>query len=180
MRRCRLQAGLSQVVLARKSGVSQSTISRLERGKASSAAMFKLVRIGDALGYRFPLAFCPHDHLCEWERLDEDGVPSGARRPVGSANYFQRFIAGGNLIDEHDAEPDQGGPDTTPEHDAPDAVPDQGGLDAEPERRHAEPDEDGLDAEPEALRSTRQPEPAPDGMPRRAWDMPIVARDSGR
>ena len=49
LRRCRMYAGLSQVRLAEASGVSQSTISRLERGKASSAAMFKLVLLGDAV-----------------------------------------------------------------------------------------------------------------------------------
>lgn len=33
LRRCRLAAGLSQVALAERSGVSQSTISRLEDGR---------------------------------------------------------------------------------------------------------------------------------------------------
>jgi len=87
-----MHAGLSQVRLAEASRVSQSTISRLERGKASSAAMFKLVLLGDALGNGLPLAFCPHDHVCAWQRLDDDGIPTQNRAAFGSANYFQSLL----------------------------------------------------------------------------------------
>jgi transcriptional regulator with XRE-family HTH domain len=80
LRRCRLRAGLSQDSLAELSGVAQSTISRLERGRAPHAAMLKLVLLSDALGGRLPLAFCPHDHACAWERLDANGAPM--RQPV--------------------------------------------------------------------------------------------------
>jgi transcriptional regulator with XRE-family HTH domain len=93
-RRCRLYAGLSQVALAERSGVSQSTISRLERGKASSAAMFKLVRISDAMGDRFPFAFCPHPHYCAWNRLEEDGVASRNRAPIVSEDYLHTLRTG--------------------------------------------------------------------------------------
>jgi len=88
-----MYAGLSQVRLAEASAVSQSTISRLERGKASSAAMFKIVLLGDAIGNGLPLAFCPHDHYCAWQRLDADGIPTQNRGAYGSANYFQSLLA---------------------------------------------------------------------------------------
>jgi transcriptional regulator with XRE-family HTH domain len=97
-RRCRIYAGLSQVVLAERSGVSQSTISRIERGKASSAAMFKLVRISHAMGDRFPFAFCPHPHYCAWNRLDEDGVHSRNRAPIVSEDDLD--IMGHSAADE--------------------------------------------------------------------------------
>lgn len=93
-RRCRIYAGLSQVVLAERSGVSQSTISRLERGLASSAAMFKLVRISDSMGDGFPFAFCPHPHYCAWNRLDEDGVHSRSRAPIVSEDYIRTLRTG--------------------------------------------------------------------------------------
>jgi transcriptional regulator with XRE-family HTH domain len=75
LRRCRTQAGHSQTSRAEASGVAQSTISRIERGLAPRAAMVKLVALGAALDRRLPLAFCPHEHACVWERLDANGVP---------------------------------------------------------------------------------------------------------
>jgi transcriptional regulator with XRE-family HTH domain len=80
LRRCRVHAGHSQASLAERSGVSQSTISRLERGQAPRAAVRILVQLSDAIGRRLPIAFCPHDHHCAWERLDANGVP--IRKPV--------------------------------------------------------------------------------------------------
>ena len=47
----------------------------MERGLAPRAAMVKLVALGAALDRRLPLAFCPHEHACVWERLDANGVP---------------------------------------------------------------------------------------------------------
>lgn len=95
LRRCRVSAGLSQVELARRSGVSQSTISRIERGNAPSAAMFKLVKISSAMGQRFPFAFCPHPHFCSWSRLDEDGTQSrDPYRPVASEDYLEAVRTG--------------------------------------------------------------------------------------
>jgi transcriptional regulator with XRE-family HTH domain len=92
LRRCRIYAGLSQVELSARSGVSQSTISRLENGKASSAAMFKIVLIGDAMGRGLPLAFCPHDHHCTWPRLNENGTPSrDGTRPVAD-DFLDAFV----------------------------------------------------------------------------------------
>ena len=94
-RRCRLYAGLSQVALAERSGVSQSTISRIERGKASSASLIKLVRISDAMLDGFPFGYCPHPHFCPWNRLDEDGRASvDPRRPIVSDGSLEIFRGG--------------------------------------------------------------------------------------
>ena len=106
-RRCRIYAGLSQVVLAERSGVSQSTISRLERGKASSAAMFKLVLISAAMGDGFPFAFCPHPHHCAWNRLDEDGVHSRDRAPIVSEDYLPTLRAGQPRTEPQDPDDDR-------------------------------------------------------------------------
>ena len=95
-RRCRVYAGLSQVELARRSGVSQSTISRIERGKAPSASLIKLVRISHAMGAGFPFAYCPHPHFCPWNRLDEDGRASlDPRRPIAAEEFLADIYADG-------------------------------------------------------------------------------------
>ncbi len=89
-RRCRLYAGLSQVRLAERSGVSQSTISRIERGQASSASLLKLVRISAAMLSGFPLGYCPHPHYCPWNRLEPDGTTSlDHRRPIASEEWLE-------------------------------------------------------------------------------------------
>ena len=78
--------------------ISGITISRLERGKAPAAAMIKLVLLSDTLGYRFPLGFCPHDHACAWERLDEHGTPLRRRSGMGMGSLFDAMYPG--LSDE--------------------------------------------------------------------------------
>ena len=94
-RRCRIYAGLTQARLAELSGVSQSTISRIERGKASSASLIKLVRISDVMLTGFPLGYCPHPHLCPWNRLEADGTVSpDRRRPIVSEEWMQDFLDG--------------------------------------------------------------------------------------
>jgi hypothetical protein len=35
-----------------------------------------------------PLAFCPHDHRCGWERLDASGAP--IRRPLPGDGWWRR------------------------------------------------------------------------------------------
>jgi transcriptional regulator with XRE-family HTH domain len=75
LRRCRLNAGMSQTQLAERSGVPQSTISRFERGLVPRAAMYKIVMLSVGLGHFLPLAYCPHDHRCVWGRLDTEGRP---------------------------------------------------------------------------------------------------------
>lgn len=79
LRRRRRVSGLSQGRLAELSGVSQSSISRLERGKAPYASLQLIVRLGEAMGGRMPIAYCPHKHGCVWERLDELGNPAERR-----------------------------------------------------------------------------------------------------
>jgi transcriptional regulator with XRE-family HTH domain len=79
LRRCRSVSGLSQGRLADLSGVSQSSISRLERGKAPYASLQLIVRLGEAMNGRMPIAHCPHKHGCVWERLDESGNPAERR-----------------------------------------------------------------------------------------------------
>ena len=45
IRQARVAAGMTQSQLARLAGVSQSTISRLERGRLEGLALFRLVAI---------------------------------------------------------------------------------------------------------------------------------------
>jgi transcriptional regulator with XRE-family HTH domain len=63
-RRGRYFARFSQRALSKRSGVSQSTISRSELGKAGSMPVGRLVLIGAVLGRAFPLGYCPHQHRC--------------------------------------------------------------------------------------------------------------------
>jgi transcriptional regulator with XRE-family HTH domain len=66
IRQGRHRVGLSQRQLANRSGVSQSTISRLERGRCIGLAFIRLVAICSAMGSDFPFGSCPHDHHCRW------------------------------------------------------------------------------------------------------------------
>ena len=67
LRRARRIAQLSQTRLAELSGLSQSTISRLERALAPSVGVDRLVLLGQALGRALPLGLCPHEHDCPWQ-----------------------------------------------------------------------------------------------------------------
>ena len=69
VRRARALAEFSQEGLARRAGVSQSTISRCERGLTHSLGLDPLTRMGRALGRALPLGFCPHDHHCAWQLI---------------------------------------------------------------------------------------------------------------
>lgn len=64
----RLQAGLTQRQLAALSGVSQSVISRFERGLNTGMSVERLVKIANALGPYFPFGFCPHHDGCAYPR----------------------------------------------------------------------------------------------------------------
>jgi DNA-binding XRE family transcriptional regulator len=66
IRHGRQQAGMSQRRLADKAGVSQSLVSRLERGVAHGMSAMRLVAVGMAIGPTFPFGFCSHDHPCKW------------------------------------------------------------------------------------------------------------------
>jgi len=67
-RRARLLYGLSQRRLAELAGVSQSAISRFERGLVTGMAVERLVAIAYALGPEFPFGCCPHEHRCDYPR----------------------------------------------------------------------------------------------------------------
>jgi transcriptional regulator with XRE-family HTH domain len=91
LRRCRHQRGLTQDRLARLSGVSQPTISRLEHGKAPYASLHLILRLSDAMEPAMPLAFCPHEHRCAWQRLDTSGAP--VRRIAAGEAWWSRSRA---------------------------------------------------------------------------------------
>jgi len=64
LRDSRKRLGLSQLALEEQSGVDQTMISRLERGKAARCPVYRILALEQALGRDFSLAVCPHDHRC--------------------------------------------------------------------------------------------------------------------
>ena len=64
----RLAAGLSQRAVADWAGVSQSEVSRLERGQGGNISTYRFVAICFAIGPRFPFGSCPHNHDCPHTR----------------------------------------------------------------------------------------------------------------
>jgi hypothetical protein len=88
LRRGRQCAGLSQQRLANLAGVSQTLISRLERGKAAHVGLDRILAIQTVLGGCFPLGVCPHDHSCIWrprtkEELGFLRAPGSVAPPYG-------------------------------------------------------------------------------------------------
>jgi transcriptional regulator with XRE-family HTH domain len=67
IRRSRRQLRLTQAAFAGRAGVSQSMVSRLERGVATQLPLDRLLAISAALGRMFPFGACPHDHPCSWQ-----------------------------------------------------------------------------------------------------------------
>ena len=67
VRRSRRQLRLTQAAFAERAGVSQSMVSRLERGRAAQMPLESLLKISVALGRLFPFGACPHDHPCAWQ-----------------------------------------------------------------------------------------------------------------
>ena len=86
VRHARKMAGLTQHRLAAISGVSQSTICRLERGLVPSMPAWKLVKIGFALQGRLPLGFCPHDHACQWPHYSTDRLKESRPTSTWTSN----------------------------------------------------------------------------------------------
>jgi transcriptional regulator with XRE-family HTH domain len=78
LKRARGLSQLSQRRLAELSGLSQSTISRLERGIAPSVGIDRIVVLGRALRRALPLGTCPHEHDCPWQPLPQ--LPTKASR----------------------------------------------------------------------------------------------------
>jgi transcriptional regulator with XRE-family HTH domain len=72
-------ASYSQQRLADKTGVSQSVISRFERGLAPGMSSERLIAICDVLGRAMPMGFCPHseEHSCRWPPI----LPVGYEHP---------------------------------------------------------------------------------------------------
>jgi transcriptional regulator with XRE-family HTH domain len=68
-RRSRYFVHVSQERLSGDSGISQSMISRMERGLAPGMRMDHLVMLSEQLGRAMPLGFCPHEHRCVWQPI---------------------------------------------------------------------------------------------------------------
>lgn len=69
LRRGRAFAGFSQQGLGYRADVTQSMISRAERGLAPSMGVDRLAQLGRVLGRAFPLGCCPHEHDCAWQPI---------------------------------------------------------------------------------------------------------------
>jgi transcriptional regulator with XRE-family HTH domain len=83
LRRSRIWADKSQQRLADEAGVSQSMVSRAERGLAPSMGLERLVNVTEQLGRIFPFGVCPHDHECSWQPI---------KRPEREVTSLERFI----------------------------------------------------------------------------------------
>ena len=68
VRQARTSTGMGQRDLAERCGVSQSTISRLERGGVARLPLVRLLSLSFALDGRVPIGACPHGHACAWPR----------------------------------------------------------------------------------------------------------------
>ena len=81
----RRQAGLSQRRVADRSGISQSEISRLERGLTPGMSAYRVFAIALALGDRFPFGTCPHQHRCVYSTDKPIDDPLKSIRPMPRA-----------------------------------------------------------------------------------------------
>ena len=75
IRRSRRLTGMTQQQLADKAGVSQSMVSRIERGLEPAAPAARLIRLLQPLARFFPLGVCPHDHNCAWQPIKPPREP---------------------------------------------------------------------------------------------------------
>ena len=101
----RQQSGISQRTLADRAGVSQSEISRLERGMRPGMAVHRLAAIAMALGPQFPFGTCPHDHRCVYAiRASRDreaaAVAQPATRVSRGADFPSHLDDGANGLDD--------------------------------------------------------------------------------
>lgn len=84
LRRARSYAQKSQQRVADETGVTQSMVSRAERGLAPAMPLGKFARLCDALDRLFPLGTCPHEHDCAWQPI---------RPPEHQITAVERLIA---------------------------------------------------------------------------------------
>jgi hypothetical protein len=84
--------------LGAAAGVSQSMISRAERGLAPSMTLGAIVRIGRVLGRAMPLGLCPHAHDCPWQEVV---------LPIFNKSHEERWISRVLGIDRDDVADDQ-------------------------------------------------------------------------
>lgn len=96
LRRARRYAQLSQQHVADAAGVSQSTVSRLERGVAPHVGVDKLLAIRRTYGRLLPLGVCPHEHECAWQP-----VRPPAEKWRGAA-FVELILAGSDPPEEVD------------------------------------------------------------------------------
>jgi transcriptional regulator with XRE-family HTH domain len=78
LRAARLRVHMSQMTLEERSGVDQTLISRLERGKAAHCALDRLLALHSALGQDLPMGVCRHDHGCQFRAVGQP-APSSTR-----------------------------------------------------------------------------------------------------
>lgn len=76
IRAARRAASLSQEQLASRSGLPQSSISRLEHGQTPYVSLTRIGRLSLGLDGRIPIGPCPHGHDCPWSgpMVDPDAV----------------------------------------------------------------------------------------------------------
>lgn len=87
IRRSRLLAGLTQQQLADAACVSQSMVSRAERGVAPDIPTARLIQLVQPLARFFPFGVCPHDHNCTWQPVPMPGDPADQR-----AGYLEYLL----------------------------------------------------------------------------------------
>ena len=87
----RRQAGPSQRRVADRSGISQSEISRLERGKTPGMSAYRVFAIALALGNRFPFGTCPHQHRCVYSTDKPIIDPLRPTQPMPRAASDEEF-----------------------------------------------------------------------------------------
>jgi transcriptional regulator with XRE-family HTH domain len=78
LRRSRRYLGKTQQQLADSVGLSQSMVSRAERGVAPAMRLERLLLLCTALGRLFPIGSCPHDHDCAWQPIRPAEPPDPA------------------------------------------------------------------------------------------------------
>ena len=94
VRIARERAALSQRRLAARAHVSQSAISRMERGAVRGIGLVYFARVVDALGDAMPLVGCPHGHAC-----DHDRQWRYARNQVSPDREPRRGVEGATLYE---------------------------------------------------------------------------------